>query len=81
MTPVIVLCENPAEDIFVDLHAECVRDLRGNMMIAEPGVAALHLEEGRDDFLCRNLPTVLASDFRGGEQAPRNSIDQRLVES
>ena len=69
------------DDILIDLHAECMRDLLGDVLMAESGVAQLHLDDGRDDFLCRTLRTGLASGSGGGEQAPILSIDQRLAES
>ena len=55
-----VLREDPTHDILVDLHAECMRDLLGNTLIAESGVTELQFEDGRDDFLFRALRTGLA---------------------
>ena len=49
----IVFCEHPADDILIIRHAVCVRDLLGNALIPESGVAALHLEDGGDDLLRR----------------------------
>ena len=50
----VVRREDPAHDVLINLHAECMRDLLGNALIAESGVTKLHLEDGRDDFLCRD---------------------------
>ncbi len=81
MIGAVMSCENPPDDILVDLHLEGVRDLFGNALIAESGVTTLHLEDGRDDLLRRVLGAWLASGSRGREQAAILSIDQRMVES
>ena len=76
-----MLREDPTHDILVDLHAECMRDLLGNTLIAESGVTKLHFEDGRDDFLCRTLGVWLAPGSRRREQPAIFAIDQRLVDS
>ena len=76
-----MLREDPTHDILVDLHAECMRDLLGNTLIAKSGVTELHFEDGRDDFLCRTLGTWLAPGSRRREQPAIFAIDQRLVDS
>ena len=77
----VMSCKDPADDILIDLHVECIWDLLGNALIAESGVAMLRLEDGRADFLCRTLRAWLAPGSGRGEQAPILSIEQRLVES
>ena len=61
-------CEDPADDIRIDLHAECMGYLLGNVLIAESGVTELHLEDGRDDFPSRSLRAWLAPNSGGREQ-------------
>ena len=61
----VVLREDPAHDILVDLHAECMGNLLSNALIAESGVTELHFEDGRDDFLCRALRAWLAPGSDG----------------
>ena len=76
-----VLREDPTHDILVDLHAEGMRDLLGNTLIAESEFTKLHFEDDRDDFLCRTLGAWLAPGSRRREQPAIFAIDQRLVDS
>jgi hypothetical protein len=45
-----VLREHAAHDIFVDVDAESMRDLLGDAYTAELGVAALQLNDRRNEF-------------------------------
>ena len=63
----VVSCEDPADDILVDLQAECMCYLLGDALLAESGIAKLHLEDDSDDFLCETLRSQLAPGCRGGE--------------
>lgn len=47
-----MLCEHATHDIFIDVDAEGVGELLGDAYTAEPGVAALQLNNRRDEF-CR----------------------------
>jgi len=78
---VVLRRENPAHDVLINLHGECMRNLFDNALIAESGVPKLHLEDGRDDLLGRTLRSGFALGSGGGEQAAIFPIDQRLVES
>ena len=64
----VMSCEDPTDDILIDLHTECMRDLLSDALITESGIAKLHLEDGRDDFLSRSLRAWLAPDSGGREQ-------------
>src|SRR5271156_491023 len=46
----IVLDEYPPNDILIDLEAECVRDLLGNLAAAHAWVAPLHLDHRSNQF-------------------------------
>ena len=70
--------EDSAHDVLVNLHAECMRDLLGDALIAKSVVTKLHLDDGRDDFLRRALRAGLALGSRGREEAAIFCIDQRL---
>jgi len=50
----VMLREHAANDIFVDVDAEGMRNLLGDAYTAELGVAALQLDDRRDEF-CRGL--------------------------
>ena len=45
----IVFRKHAANDIFVDLDAEGIRDLLGDPHVAETRIALLHLNDGGDD--------------------------------
>ena len=81
MLSAVVLRENPAHDVLIDLHAECMRDLLGDALIAEPGVTRLEFDDSPDKVFGRALRAGLAPDSGGGEQAAIFPIDQRLVEA
>ena len=58
----VVLREYTAHNIFVDAHPEGVRDLLGNAYTAEPGVAALQLNDRRDEFRGGTFRTRVCGD-------------------
>ena len=62
----VMSCEDPTDDILIDLHGECMRDLLSDALITESGVAKLHLEDGRDDFLSVNPSTNRSIVVRDG---------------
>jgi len=75
-----VLREDAAHDIFVDLHAEVVRDLLRDAHTAETRIAPLHLDDRRDEFRRRTFGTGFAAMGRGGKEQAVLSIHQGLVE-
>ena len=81
MIRAVVRQEHSAHDVLINRHAECVIDLLRDALIAESGIASLHLDDGRDDFLRRPFRTGFASESPGREQAAIFPIDQGLVES
>ena len=56
----VVLREHAAHDIFVDVDAEGMRDLLGDAYTAEFGIAALRLDDRRDEFRGRAFWTGFA---------------------
>lgn len=57
----IMFREYAANDIFVDLDAEGMRDLLGDPHVAETRIAAIHLDDGRDEFGGRAFGTGFAA--------------------
>ena len=64
----IVLREHAAHDIFVDVDAEVMRDLLGDAYTAEPGVAALQLDDRRDEFCRGTFGARFAATVAGGKE-------------
>ena len=75
----IVFRKHAANDIFVDLDAEGIRDLLGDPHVAETRIAPLHLDDGRDEFRGRTFGTGFAAMQRTGKEQPVFSIHQRPV--
>ena len=76
----IVFRKHAANDIFVDLDAEGMRDLLGDAYTAEPGVAALQLNDRRDEFCRWTFGAGVAATVAGGKEQTIFTIDQCLVE-
>ena len=76
----IVLREYTANDIFVDLDAEGIRDLLGDPHVAETRIALLHLNDGRDEFRGRTFGAGFAAVRRRGKEQVVFPIHQGLVE-
>jgi len=74
-----VLREDPTHDIFVDVHAEGVRDLLGDAYTAELGIAAFKLNDCGDEFHRRTFRTRFTAMGRGAKERPVLSINQGLV--
>jgi hypothetical protein len=75
-----VLREHAANDIFVDVDAESMRDLLRDAYTAEPGVAALQFSDRRDEFRRRTFGAGFAATGGGGKEQTILVIDQRPVE-
>jgi hypothetical protein len=75
-----VLREHTTHDIFVDVDAEGMRDLLGDAYTAEPGVAALQLNDRRDEFCRGTFGPGLATMRRGGKEQAVFPIHQGFVE-
>jgi hypothetical protein len=56
-----VLREHAAHDIFVDVDAESMSNLLSDAHTAEPRVAPLHLDNGRDEFSARTFGVGFAA--------------------
>ena len=46
----VMLGQHATHDIFIDVEAEGVRDLLGDLQRAELGIAPLHLDDCRNEF-------------------------------
>jgi hypothetical protein len=57
-----------------------MRYLLGDAYTAEPRVAALQLNDGRDEFCRRPFGAGFAATVRGGKEQAILTINQRLVE-
>ena len=75
-----MLREDAANPIFVDINAEGMRNLLRDAHTAKLRIAALHLDDGRNEFGGRAFRTGLASLHDGGEEPTVFVIDQGLVE-
>jgi len=76
----VVSGEDSTNHIFVDLHAESMRDLLGDPHVAEPRIAPLHLDDGRDEFRGRTFGTGFAAMRRRGKEQAVFPIHQGPVE-
>jgi hypothetical protein len=76
----VVSGEDSTNRVFVDLHAEGMRDLLGNPHVAETRIAPFHLYNGRDEFRGRTFGTGFAAMRRGRKEKAVFPIDQCLVE-
>ena len=75
-----MLREYTAHNIFVDAHPEGMRDLLGNAYTSELGVAALQLNDRRDEFRGGTFGTRFAAMRRGGKEQAVLPIYQCIVE-
>ena len=73
-----MLREHATHDIFVDVNAEGMRDLLGDTYTAEPGVAALQLNDRRDEFCRGTFGAGFAATVVGGKEQTIFAIDQCL---
>jgi hypothetical protein len=62
-----VCCENPADDVFVGVDAECQGDLLGNALAAPSAIAPFHFKDRVDQFFRRAFWTWPTDAF-GGKQ-------------
>ncbi len=61
----VTLRQSPAHDALINLHAECMRDLCGNALIAESGVTTLAI----DLLYPANKPNDEKDDQNGSDDA------------
>ena len=80
VSAVVVLRQDPAYDISIDLGTERMSNLLGDALIAESWIAALHLDDRGDEFLRGTLRAGIGAGSDRGEQAPIFSVDQCPVE-
>ena len=76
----VVPREHATHDIFVDVNAEGMRDLLGDTHTAEPGVAALQLNDRRDEFWRGSFGARFAATAEGGKGQTIFPIHQGFVE-
>ena len=69
-----------ARNIFVNFDTKSVIDLLGDADTTELWIAALHLDDGRDELCGRAFRSRLSFPAGRGEQQTVFSMDQRLVE-
>src|ERR1700756_390761 len=72
--------KHATHDIFVDFEAKSVIDLLGDADTAELWIAALHLDDGRDELCGRAFRSGLWLPMGRGEQQKVFWMDQRPVE-
>jgi hypothetical protein len=72
--------KHATHDIFVDFDAKSVIDLLGNADTTKLWIAALHLDDGRDELCGRAFRSGLSLPMGRGEQQTVFSMDQRPVE-
>jgi hypothetical protein len=75
-----VLREHAANDVLVKLDAEGVSNLLGDAHAAEPWIAALQLDDRRDEFCGRTFGTGFAARRRGRKEQAVFLIHQGVVE-
>ena len=63
----ILDCENPADHVFVDVHAECQGDLRSNSLRTPRAIAPFHFNDRIDQLFRRAFGTWPPDSF-GGKQ-------------
>src|SRR6266403_2689910 len=76
----IVFRQHPADDVFVDIDAESVRNLLCDAGTANAGVAAFELDDRVDEFLRRSLRAGAPMTSRR-EEPPIFAFLECLVES
>ncbi len=75
-----MLLEHAANDIFVDVDSEGMRDLLGDAYTTEPGVAALQPNDRRDEFCRGSFGARFAATAEGGKEQTIFPIHQGFVE-
>jgi len=70
--------EQATHDVFVDVDTEGMRDLLRDAYTAELGIAALKLQDRRDEFHRRAFRTGIALGARGKKEQAVFAIDQGL---
>ena len=73
-----VRCENPPDDVFVDVDAECQGDLLGNSLAAPTTIAPLHFNDRVDQFFRRAFGTWPTDSF-GAKQQSVLLLDQHFM--
>ncbi len=76
----IVFRQHPADDVFVDIDAESVRNLLCDAGTANAGVAAFELDDRLDEFLRRSLRAGAPMTSRR-EEPPIFAFLERRMES
>jgi hypothetical protein len=71
-------CENPANDVFVDVDSRGASNLLRNSFASPGAIAAFHFNDGIDQFFRRPLGTRPTNSF-WGKQKPILLLDQRFV--
>ena len=76
----VVPREHTANDVLVKLDAEGVSDLLGDTHAAEPWIAALQLDDRRDECCRRTFGARFTATVAGGKEPTILPIDQGFVE-
>jgi hypothetical protein len=71
-------CENPANDVFVDVDSKGESNLLPNSFASPGAIAAFHFNDGIDLFFRRPFGTRPTNSF-WGKQKPILLLDQRFV--
>ena len=75
-----MLREHAAYDIFIDIEAEGVSDLLGDLHTAKLGIAPFQLDNCRNEFGGGTFWTGFAWTIRGREEEAVLAIDQGFKE-
>ena len=73
-----VHCENPADDVFVDVDAECQGDLLGDSLAAPSAIAPFHFNDRVNELFSRSFGTGPTDSF-GGKQQSVLMLDQHFM--
>src|SRR4029453_12270188 len=72
--------ENPADNVFVDVHAEGESDLLGNALAAPGAIAAFHFDDRADQLFRRSFGTGSTDSF-GRKQQSVFLLDQHFMKT
>ena len=61
----VVMCENPANHVFIDLNVERQGHLLGDSRTAPVGITLLHFDDRTDEFCARTFRAGLPAAIRG----------------
>lgn len=75
-----MLLEDPSDHVFIDLNAEGMRNLLGNLEVTKSGVPSFHLHDRGYQFRGRPFGARLSSALRGIKQ-PVLALDQGFVKA